>query len=106
MFTAETLAPFLTAAQAKVNATYEAFQARSETKFIPPSLSLEIGRRYARIVSTDSHGSSRSAFGFVDLTNGDVLKSDGWKSPAKNFARGNVADANTGTGRMNWTSVS
>ncbi len=102
--TTETLAKFLTAAQAKVDADYAAWQRTDAVKRPAARLSLETGRRYARIVSED--GPSRFAFGFIDLTNGDVLKADGWKAPAKNFARGNVNDANTGTGRMTWTGVS
>ncbi len=103
MITTETLATFLAAAQAKVSADYADWQRASAVKNTGPHLSLETGRRYARIVSED--GPSRCAFGFVDLTNGDVLKAAGWNAPAKNFARGNVTDANTGTGRMSWTGV-
>lgn len=103
MLTTETLAPFLAAAQAKVDADYAQWQARVAVKNSGPVLSFEIGRRFARIVS--EHGSSRAAFGFVDLTNGNVLKADGWKAPAKNFARGNVADERSGTGRISWTGV-
>lgn len=58
--------------------------------FAPSTLSIERGRRYARIVSTDA--GSRYAFAFVDLESGDVLKPDGWKGPTKNFARGNIFD--------------
>lgn len=97
------LTAFLTAAQAKVNADYERWQANSTRKMEPPTLSIETGRRYARIVS--DNGSQRQAFGFVDLTNGQVLKADSWKTPAKNFARGNINDANQGCGRISWTGV-
>jgi hypothetical protein len=31
--------------------------------------------------------------GFIDLTNGDILKADGWKAPAKH-ARGNIRVGN------------
>lgn len=99
MITTETLASFLAAAQAKSNADYVRYGFTSEG----PRLSLETGRRYARVVSSN-HG-QRMAFGFIDLTNGNVLKADGWKAPAKNFARGNVSDEHTGTGRISWTGV-
>lgn len=108
MHTAETLRPFLEAAQAKVTAEYVEFCRDCTPEHIEqfrPRLSLEIGKRYARIVKSEANGSSRSAFGFVDLTTGDVLKADGWKGPAKNFARGNVADALHGCGRIRWTGV-
>lgn len=53
----------------------------------------EPGRRYVRLVRTeyDKDGKvvSRSAHAFVDSTNGDILKPDGWKRPAKG-ALGNV----------------
>jgi hypothetical protein len=53
------------------------------------ALSIAPGRRYAKIVATDSSG-SRSARCFVDVTTGDILKAASWSAPAKNFARGNV----------------
>ena len=53
------------------------------------------GRRYFRIVKVGI--SQRSAWAFIDATNGDVLKTDGWKAPAKH-ARGNVFDAKNGLG--------
>lgn len=50
----------------------------------------EVGTKYARLVSCGTHGSSsRFAYAFIDLTNGDILKSAGWKTPAKH-ARGNI----------------
>lgn len=49
----------------------------------------EPGRKYARLVTTNVLKSSRSAMGFVNLENGDILKADGWKAPAKH-ARGNI----------------
>lgn len=57
------------------------------------TISYAIGKHYARLIVsiyTDQH----SAYGFVDLTSGDLLKSDGWKSPAKG-KRGNIFDANS-----------
>ncbi len=105
MITTETLATFLASAQAKSDTSYARAYARDGfAGAVGPKLSLETGRRYVRIVA-DNGSSQRMAFGFVDMTNGDVLKADGWKTPAKNFARGNVTDANTGTGRMSWTGV-
>jgi hypothetical protein len=61
-------------------------------------LSVEPGRRYARIVIQDEHDGvldaySRSVYCFVDMTNGDVLKSESWKKPAKH-ARGNIFNEN------------
>ncbi len=55
------------------------------------------GKRYARIVTAGL--GSRSVYCFVDLENGDVLKSASWKAPAKG-ARGNVLAADGGVTRM------
>lgn len=61
-----------------------------------PQLSLERGKRYIRIVRTDT---SRSVHCFIDTTNGDVLMAAGWKAPAKH-ARGNIFDEKNGLGSM------
>jgi hypothetical protein len=55
------------------------------------------GGRYVKIVKEEG-SSSRSAWGFVDKTNGDVLKAAGWGVPAKG-ARANVFD------RGSWRNV-
>lgn len=57
----------------------------------PPTVEAMIGVRYARIVTRDTGHGGRSAWGFVDLTNGDILKAASWKAPAKH-ARGNIFD--------------
>jgi hypothetical protein len=54
----------------------------------------EPGKRYARLVSKneivrEGGFDHRSAFCFIDLTNGDILKAASWKAPAKH-ARGNI----------------
>lgn len=55
--------------------------------YVPaPSITLEEGRRYIRIVT---NGSQRMAYGFLDKTNGDVLMTATWKAPAKH-ARANL----------------
>ena len=57
-----------------------------------PKLSVQHGKRYAKIVRTDSQTSVHC---FVDKTNGDVLKASGWKAPAKG-ARGNIFNDDNG----------
>jgi hypothetical protein len=52
-----------------------------------PVLTLDRGRRYIRVVRSDP--GSRSVHCFIDTLNGDVLKADGWKKPAKG-ARGSI----------------
>lgn len=59
----------------------------------PPTMVLEMGRRYARVVRVS--GASVSAHAFVDLANGDVLKPASYKTPAKH-ARGNLFDPDGG----------
>jgi hypothetical protein len=51
------------------------------------------GKRYVRIVEIDPHHGGRSAWAFIDVATGDILKPDGYKRPAKH-ARGNIFDAN------------
>lgn len=63
----------------------------------PSDFSLEPGKKYIRVVS-HAHG-QRSAFAFIDMTNGDVLKCASWKTPAR-IARGNVSDASNGMANM------
>lgn len=50
------------------------------------ALGFDMGKRYARVwknPKVDKTGINRSAFGFIDLTNGNVLKSASWAAPAK-----------------------
>ncbi len=51
------------------------------------TLSVMYGKKYARVV-TEDHG-QRSAAAFINLENGDILKTATWAAPAKK-ARGNV----------------
>ena len=55
-----------------------------------PTIEVQFGPKYARIVRID--GSSTSAYAFVDVAAGDIFKSESWKKPAKH-ARGNIGDA-------------
>lgn len=76
------------------------------------SLRLSFGKKFAKIIK-QRNGKDESAFGFVALVNGesqgmsfkvgDLLKSDGWKSPAFNFVRGNLLDKTFD--RVRWTSI-
>jgi hypothetical protein len=58
----------------------------------PPLYAME-GSRYVRIVN--DMGNQRFAYCFVDKQTGDVLKTDGWKKPAKH-ARSNIWDDDFG----------
>jgi hypothetical protein len=97
-------ARFLTAAQKRVAEDYAEWTREALRNMgAGPKLEAMKGQRFIRLVSTD--GTSRSAFGFVDKTNGNVLKANSWKQPAQNFARGNIFDEKKGCGRIRWTGV-
>jgi hypothetical protein len=76
----------------------ETFRARLQAKLLewhvqaqnvgaPPEIELQVGPKYARIAYI-TFGNAQ-AYGFVDLSNGDLLKADGWKKPAKH-KRGSI----------------
>ena len=52
------------------------------------TVGIDSGPKYIRLWHADSTG-SKSALGFIDKTTGFLLKSDGWKKPAKG-PRGDV----------------
>jgi len=79
----EAFAAWLRRAQAQINDYYAA----TFPTLLVPTLTVERGKRYVRVIRDE--GNSRSAFAFVDITTGDVLKPAGWKGPAKG-ARGNI----------------
>jgi hypothetical protein len=58
----------------------------------------ERGKKYIKIVSEDNTG-GRSAWGFVNMGSGDVLKAASWAAPAKH-ARGNIFDEFNGLARV------
>lgn len=62
------------------------------------TLELQWGKKYARIVTVGHReGTPRSAFGFIEIATGNLLKTDGWSRPAKGV-RGNIriGDASNG----------
>lgn len=58
-----------------------------------PQVTIQYGKRYARIVLNNAPGTG--VHSFVDLTTGDILKAASWKTPAKG-ARGNISDLTKG----------
>lgn len=54
------------------------------------TFTFEPSQKYARVVGAYSQN-SRSALCWIDLSNGDLLKSASWKAPVKG-ARGNIFD--------------
>ena len=54
----------------------------------------EFHRKYVHIISTDDNQRSSHSWVMINddkkFKQGDILKSAGWKAPARNFSRGNV----------------
>ena len=67
----------------------------------PPVIEVEYGKKYARVIHRDYSGPSRSVHTFVNLINGDILKSGSWKAPAPNGVRGNIFQNDFGAGVVN-----
>ena len=80
---------FLSGAQKIINVYYS----RNFPSLDIPQLEFTAGKRYIRVTTNGS------AFCFVDKESGDVLKPNGWKTPAKH-ARGNIHDDDNGLGLM------
>jgi len=74
----------------------------SKDKF---GIEFEAGSKYVKVVSI-SGGGSRSVHCFVEKANGNILRAASWKSPARNFVRGNVYDQASYIDRVRWTGVS
>lgn len=81
---------FVAYVQDKINAKYK----KDYPTQTVPMLTIEKGKKYARIVKV---GVGKDAYGFVDMTNGDLLKSASWKAPAKGV-RGSALDSSTWDG--------
>ena len=72
---------------AKLHEMKEIHRIKHSPRVPPTPITFERGRKYARIVV--NHPNQRMAFCFIDLGNGDILKTNGWKGPAKH-PRGNI----------------
>ncbi|WP_394847359.1 hypothetical protein LZC95_07825 [Pendulispora brunnea] len=84
----DALANFIRLAQEMVNAHF----AQHYPSLVPFTLSAMAGTRYVRIVRLQAGAASGPAWAFIDRTNGDILKCDGYKRPAKG-RRGNIFGA-------------
>lgn len=97
------LASFVAGANAKLDA--------GVNKTVPAEhfikkITIEEGSKYIRLVCSEGpQNGAACAWGFICKTTGNVLKAASWKTPAKNFARGNIFDAHNGLGRFCWTGV-
>lgn len=97
--TQEDLARFVAAAQDVVDAYYgkkAPNQIDTRTPRIPQLQVDPGGKKYARIVARDPGVElGGSAWAFVELATGFILKADGWKRPAPQ-PRGTIHDATYG----------
>src|SRR4051812_40180083 len=84
---------------ARCQAVLDAYMAQHFPTLTRELLSYTAGPRYARIVKHTSGQHNGSAWAFIDLGTGDVLKCDGYKRPAKGV-RGNLFDDQKGMGRI------
>lgn len=83
--TAEKIEAFLAAAN-EMRADYNAKQGFSNRETLVTSKG---GRKYLRIESRQPGAEHGSAWAFVEIATGLILKPDGWKTPAKH-ARGTI----------------
>ena len=77
------------------------YKAMNFTFSDPPVVTVDYGKKYARIVKNDQLNGGRSVHTFVNLLNGDILKSGGWKAPAPNGVRGSIFADDVGDDRIN-----
>lgn len=71
-----------------LSAANEMHLALSYPGFEPYTFGYDKGKKYSRIWV--DNGTQRFVCFFVQRDNGDVWKADGWKSPARNYVRGNI----------------
>jgi hypothetical protein len=86
---------FAEALEAAMKKMQELVDNRPYGKSQPEVLGMEMGRRYVRVTRQSVGSSGKSAYCFIDITNGDVLKAESYKKPAKH-ARGNIYSGKLG----------
>ena len=84
--------------QKKVNRYFEIME---YTFAAPPEITVDYGKKYARVVKVDKMNGGRSVHTFVNMLTGDILKSGSWKAPQKNGVRGNIFAEDVGADRVN-----
>ena len=81
------------------------FEAMNFTFSAPPTITVDYGKKYAKVVKLDNLNGARSVHSFVDMSNGDIIKGN-WKSPVRTKAkglaiRGNIFADDLGSDRVN-----
>lgn len=90
--TPEELAAFVAALKAKVEAQHRQDWPTCDLNW--GSIEHTGGTKYARIVATRPKSDGGSAYCFIDLTNGNILKPASWKAANTKHARGNIRVGN------------
>ena len=79
----------------KVQVETNAYFAKNYAILTPPTIEIEEGSKFYRVVKQDSQ---RSVYCFVDKSNGDIYRAASYKIPAKHV-RGNIFDENFSYGK-------
>ena len=88
MATKQEIIDYVSKLQAYIDSCWKA---HGYTFASPPMVTIDWGRKNAKIVKVDDAGrGSRSVHSFVEIETGNILKAAGWNSPAKGV-RGNIA---------------
>lgn len=81
----------------KAQAITDSYYHTNYTKVEIPKILVSYGKKYAKVFRANS--TARSVVCFIDLTDGDILRPEGWNAPSKRSKgkRGNVHDEFNGT---------
>lgn len=97
------LAGFLKAAQTKVNEQYGDIAPSLVASGWRRVIEIDRGPKYIRVLKADyndpkspNNCTGRSAYCFIDRTNGNVLKAAGWKAPTLKNPRSNIFSVDFG----------
>ena len=89
------LSDYVAMVQGKVNAGH----IRSLNYPDPDTVSVKLGRKYAKVIVTSADGDSVHTF--INMNNGDILKAGSWAAPATNGIRGSIFAADNGASVVN-----
>ena len=76
--------------EARVQGAVDAYYGEKFPSLAVPFVGSMKGRKYIRVFKND--GTQRFVYGFICRETGDLYKAASWKSPARNFTRGNIFD--------------
>ena len=80
------------------------FEAMNFTFSAPPTITVDYGKKYAKVVKNDGLNGAQSVHSFINMSNGDILKGN-WKTPVRTkkglAVRGNIFADDLGADRVN-----